>query len=58
MLDPDQDDALTRAERRLHHIFEDDDYERSDAARKAERLAARIAIRVCAPRLLPRWRSF
>jgi hypothetical protein len=42
LLDPDQDDALTRAQRRLHHIFDDDDYERSDAARKAERLGACI----------------
>jgi hypothetical protein len=41
-LDPDQDDALYRARRRLHQIFESDDYERDDAAKKAERLAARI----------------
>lgn len=41
-LDPDQDDALCRARRRLHQIFEGDDYERNDAARKAERLAARV----------------
>lgn len=41
-LDPDQDDALYRARRRLHQIFEGDDYERNDAARKAERLAARV----------------
>jgi hypothetical protein len=41
-LDPDQDDALYRARRRLHQIFDSDDYDRDDAARKAERLAARI----------------
>jgi hypothetical protein len=41
-LDPDQDDALYRARRRLHRIFDDDDCDRDDAARKAERLAARI----------------
>jgi hypothetical protein len=41
-LDPDQDDALYRARRRLHQIFDEDDYDRDDAARKAERLAARI----------------
>jgi hypothetical protein len=41
-LDPDQEDALYRARRRLHQIFDSDDYERDDAAQKAERLAARI----------------
>lgn len=41
-LDLDQSDALYRARRRLHQIFDDDDYERDDAAQKAERLAARI----------------
>jgi hypothetical protein len=41
-LDPDQSDALYRARRRLHQIFDSDDYERDDAAQKAERLAARI----------------
>jgi hypothetical protein len=41
-LDPDQEDSLYRAQRRLHRIFDSDDYDRDDAARKAERLAARI----------------
>jgi hypothetical protein len=41
-LDLDQEDALYRARRRLHRIFDDDDYDHDDAARKAERLAARI----------------
>jgi hypothetical protein len=41
-LDPDQDDALYRARRRLHQIFDDDDCDRDDAVRKAGRLAARI----------------
>jgi hypothetical protein len=40
--EPDQEDALYRARRRLHQIFDGDDYERDDAAQKAERLAARI----------------
>ena len=40
--EPDQEDALYRARRRLHQIFDDDDYERDDAVQKAERLAARI----------------
>jgi hypothetical protein len=42
LLDPDQDDALCRARRRLYQIFDNDDYDRDDAAKKAERLAARI----------------
>jgi hypothetical protein len=41
-LDPDQDDAFARASRRLHQIFDDDDCDRDDAVRKAERSAARI----------------
>jgi hypothetical protein len=41
-LDEDQDDALCRARRRLYQIFDNDDYDRDDTARKAERLAARI----------------
>ena len=41
-LDPDQEDALYRARRRLHQIFDEDDYERDDAAEQAERLAARV----------------
>ena len=41
-LDPDQSDALCRARHRLHQIFDSDDYERDDAAKKAERLAARV----------------
>jgi hypothetical protein len=41
-LDPDQDDALYRARRRLYRIFDDEDCDRDEAARKAERLAARI----------------
>jgi hypothetical protein len=41
-LDPDQEDALYRTRRRLHQIFDSDDYERDDAAKKAERLAARV----------------
>jgi hypothetical protein len=41
-LDPDQEDALYRARRRVHQIFDDDDCDRDDALRKAERFAARI----------------
>jgi hypothetical protein len=41
-LDPDQEDALYRARRRLHQIFNDGDCERVDAVRKAERSVARI----------------
>ena len=41
-LDPDQSDALYRARRRLHQIFDRDDFDRDDAVQKAERLAARI----------------
>jgi hypothetical protein len=41
-LDTDQEDALYRAQRRLHQIFDSDDYDHDDAARKAERLAARV----------------
>jgi hypothetical protein len=41
-LDPDQDDGLCRARRRLHQIFDDDECDRDDAVRKAERLAVRI----------------
>jgi hypothetical protein len=41
-LDLDQEDALYRARRRLHRIFDDDYYDHDDAVRRAERLAARI----------------
>jgi hypothetical protein len=41
-LDPDQADALYRARRRLHQIFDDDDCQRGDAAKRAERVVARI----------------
>jgi hypothetical protein len=41
-LDPDQDVAFARARRRLHQIFDDDDCDRDDAVKKAERLAVRI----------------
>jgi hypothetical protein len=41
-LDLDQADALYRARRRLHQIFDDDDCERVDAAKRAERVVARI----------------
>jgi hypothetical protein len=41
-LAPDQDDDLFRARRRLHQIFDRDDFDRDDAVQKAERLAARV----------------
>ena len=41
-LDPDQDDELFRARRRLHQIFDRDEFDRDDAVHKAERLAARV----------------
>jgi hypothetical protein len=42
-LDPDQDDALMRMQRRLHQIFDDDEHDRDEAAKRAERLAARVS---------------
>ncbi len=52
--EPDQEDALYRARRRLHQIFDDDDYERDEPFKKLSALPRAFATLACAPRSRPR----